>query len=244
MSYNIRKDVALMYHKSNQRRFVLYIASLILFLFTIFCPFNQSKAARSNAVVIKIKELAKDIQYPVITAGIKNKEVLNKINQSFLNHAKRIKKEDEKVKKQYEHDKLIGIPGPYYAITKPIIRFNQEHRLSVSFLDSTFTGGAHGNTYEEVYNYNINNGNRYHLDDIVRTPKQVDKVNRYIKKQLIKLKESGRYDIFLDEFTGIDTKKDQFYFYHDGFVMVFQLYQIAPYSNGIIHLKVPYSVFK
>ncbi|WP_196220159.1 DUF3298 and DUF4163 domain-containing protein [Terrilactibacillus tamarindi] len=233
-----------MCHKSKQRRLVLCITLSMLFLFMVFCPLNQSKAARTNAVVIKIKELANDIQYPVITAGIKNKNVKNKINQSFLNHAKRIKKEDEKVKEQYEHDKLIGIPGPYYAMTKPIIRYNQDHRLSVSFLDSTFTGGAHGNTYEEVYNYNTNNGKRYHLDDIVRTPKQVDKVNRYIKKQLIELKESGRYDIFLDEFKGIDTKKDQFYFYKDGFVMVFQLYQIAPYSNGIIHMKVPYSVLQ
>lgn len=193
---------------------------------------------------IEITKLAAHIFYPVITGGVADPKIQKQINRTFLQHAQAIQNLDRKYKKQYERDRLISAAGPYYALTQPSIRYNQRCRLSVSFVDESYTGGAHGMHLETVYNYNLRDGKRYRLQDVIKNKTEEDKVNNYLKKQMTELKAQGRYDFFLDSFKGVNMKDGQFYFYDQGIVIVFQEYEVAPYSNGIIHLKVPYSVFK
>ncbi|CAM3178950.1 DUF3298 and DUF4163 domain-containing protein [Sporolactobacillus spathodeae] len=193
---------------------------------------------------IKIVKLADHIFYPVITGGVEQPKIQGQINQTFLDHARKVQELDKKYKKQYERDRFISAAGPYYAQTQPTIRYNQRCRLSVSFVDESYTGGAHGMHLETVYNYNLHSGKRLSLSNIIKNKKERDKVNSYLKKQMTQLKQQGRYDFFLDSFKGVDVKNGQFYFYDEGIVIVFQEYEVAPYSNGIIHLKVPFREFK
>ncbi|EST10908.1 DUF3298 and DUF4163 domain-containing protein [Sporolactobacillus laevolacticus] len=230
-----------MYIKVINKKFL--ICMIVLFCLLFGCFASSSEAAQCTPVKYKIQRLSEGIYYPVITAGIENRQIMDRMNRVFRNHAENVLKTDKKYKKQYEHDQLITAAGPYYAHTQPTVRYNKDCLLSVSFLDESYTGGAHGMHYEKVYNYDTRSGRQFQLKDIIRDKKELKKVNAYLKKQMIELKNAGRYDFFLDAFKSVDLGKGQFYFYDDGIVIVFQEYEVAPYSNGIIHLKVPYHVF-
>lgn len=231
-----------------RERIIKSAVSLILFL-SILSGYSAASAERMHQqcmmpAKIKIVKLDDGIFYPVITGGVEKPAVQESINRVFLQHAKKVQQLDKKYKKQYEHDQFISAAGPYYANTKPFIRFNQRCRLSVSFVDESYTGGAHGMHLETVYNFNLRTGKRYILSDVIRSKKELNKVNDYLKKQMADLKKQGRYDFFDNTFKSIDLKKNQFYFVDRGIVIVFQEYEVAPYSNGIIHLEVPFRVFK
>ncbi|MFT8309945.1 MAG: DUF3298 and DUF4163 domain-containing protein [Sporolactobacillus sp.] len=225
----------------NKRWIVPFIVCFSLLSGMIFA--SVSKANTCPPVKYKIQQLSEGISYPQITSGLEDQQIMDQMNRVFRKHAENVQKTDKKYKEQYAHDQLISAAGPYYAHTQPTVRFNSNCLLSVSFIDESYTGGAHGMHYEKVYNYDTRSGRQYQLNDIIHTKKELKKVNAYLKKQMIKLKNEGRYDFFLDSFKSVDLKNGQFYFYDHGIVIVFQEYEVAPYSNGIIHLKVPYHVF-
>jgi len=192
----------------------------------------QPAEAEEQPAVIKIQKLADDIYYPVIVAGVKNTQVKNDLNRTFFLHAKEIRSHDIDEKKQYEHDKLLGIHGgPYFVHTKPFVRCNKNSLLSISFLDNAYTGGAHGLAYEEVYNYDLKSGRRFRLNDLITTKAQLEKVNQYVKKQMEIMNKTQHFDFFIEDFKGIDPSQEQFYFDDHGIVLVFQEYEYAPVSK-------------
>ncbi|MET1249177.1 DUF3298 and DUF4163 domain-containing protein [Sporolactobacillus sp. STCC-11] len=218
----------------------------LIICFSLLSGMTFAPAVKANTcppVQYKIHRLSEGIYYPLITSGIEDRQIMDQMNRTFRHHADAVLKTDKKYKEQYAHDQLISAAGPYYAHTQPTVRFNNNCLLSVSFLDESYTGGAHGMHYEKVYNFDTRSGRQYQLKDIIRNKQELKKVNAYLKEQMTKLKNEGRYDFFLDAFKGVDLKNGQFYFYEHGIVIVFQEYEVAPYSNGIIHLKVPYHVF-
>ncbi|GEB77474.1 DUF3298 and DUF4163 domain-containing protein [Sporolactobacillus inulinus] len=224
----------------NQKRF--FILALVLCLFS-WGSVPSAQADNCPPVQYKMQRLSEGITYPVIQSGIEDQQIADQINRVFRKHAEKVKKTDEEYKKQYEHDQLISAAGPYYAHTLPSVLFNKECLLSVSFVDESYTGGAHGMHHETVYNFDTRSGRRFLLKDVIRSTHEEKLVNRYLKQQMEKLKKEGRYDFFLDAFKGVDLKKSQFAFNDHGIEIIFQEYEVAPYSNGIIHLKVPYHVF-
>ncbi|WP_353948505.1 DUF3298 and DUF4163 domain-containing protein [Sporolactobacillus sp. Y61] len=218
---------------------------MVLVLMGWWPPAGQAVAAdQPSPVKISIQKLSNGIFYPVVRSGIDQESIRKNINKAFLEHADAIWRKDQAYRKQYEKDKLTGIPGPYYASTRPYVRFNDGRLLSVSFVDEAYTGGAHGMHYEKTYNFKTDTGEQLQLGDVVTNQTQLDQVNDYVKNQMIELKKAGRYDFFIDSFKGIDQKEGQFYFDRDGITLVFQEYEVAPYSNGIIHIHVPREVFK
>lgn len=221
-----------------------YLAlTLFLSLFFGFAA-NPAEAEHMSPVKVKVQQLSEGIFYPVVTSGIPKRSVLEKINQTLHSHAREVLKADIKYKKQYAQVHLISAADPYYASTRPFVRYNNGQMLSISFIDEAYTGGAHGMHYEKVYNFNILSGKEYRLNEIIKDKKELQKVNTFVKKQMIDLKDRGRYDFFVDAFKSMDIHNGQFYFYDKGIVVIFQEYEVAPYSNGIIHMEVPYTVFK
>lgn len=217
----------------------------MIFLCSVFLSSGVPAEAKEKPVTIKIQKLADDIYYPVIAAGIDNTRIKNELNRTFFLHAKEIRSHDIEEKKQYERDKLLGThAGPYFVHTQPSVRYNKNGLLSVSFLDSSYTGGAHGLAYEEVYNYDLKSGRRFRLNEIITTKMQLKKVNQYVKKQMEIMNKTQHFDFFTEDFNGIDPAQEQFYFDDHEIVLVFQEYEYAPYSNGIIHIKMPYSAFQ
>jgi len=94
---------------------------------------------------------------------------------------------------------------------------------------------------QEAYNFNLVNGNKISLSDILKEKKDYLKIiNREIKRQ-IKLNPQA----FFEEgavFQSI-SQEQPFYLIEDGIVIYFRLYEIAPYSSGIRYFKIPFALF-
>ena len=96
-----------------------------------------------------------------------------------------------------------------------------------------FTGGAHGMTYLDDYNYNLLTGDRLILKDMFKSGVNYDEIiNNFIASEINNN----------PEIKGI-SENQPFYIDEDGIVIYFGLYEIAPYYVGIPKFKLKFDEF-
>lgn len=211
----------------------------VLFSFSIISTLAIGK---ENTLEIYDKIINKENQYIKVSARLPivktpnsivgenlTKKINNRIDETLVDLMSLA--EQEKADKTgsghlYELDSLYEVP------------YNQNNILSLYTLDYQFTGGAHGMTTLVPYNINISNGKYLTLNNLFK--KEFNYIEFINNKVNEKIKENP--DIyFLDgenKFKTISEKQD-FYINEKGIVIVFQLYEIAPYSSGIQHILIP-----
>ena len=123
------------------------------------------------------------------------------------------------------------------------VPYNQDNILSISITYDEYSGGAHGNAWIDTYNYNLLTAKQLSLKDVITNQKQLDKVNKYIREQMIARNKKGA-QFWVEDFKSVNLTQDQFYYTNGGIVIIFGEYEYAPYANGISFFKVPYSIFK
>jgi hypothetical protein len=147
----------------------------------------------------------------------------------------------ELAKQDEAESKSKGIDfRPYSLDSVYKIPYNTKNFVSLVVDYYQYTGGAHGLTTRNTYNYDFNQGKRLRLFELFKEGYDYQtKINDVIKQQIAK----NPSEYFQDEngFKGIKNKQD-FYIDNDGIVIVFQLYDIAPYVSGIKEFHIPFSV--
>lgn len=128
---------------------------------------------------------------------------------------------------------------PYSLDVTYKVPYNTKDFVSLVVDYYQFTGGAHGLTTRNTYNYDFVKGKRLRLFELFKDGYDYQtKINSIIKQEISKNPE----EYFQDQngFKGIKNKQD-FYIDNDGIVIVFQLYEIAPYVAGIREFHIPFS---
>ena len=116
----------------------------------------------------------------------------------------------------------------------------KEYKEYVTYIlyTTVYLGGAHPNTTIETYNYK--NGKRIEIMDVI-SKEELSKISNYVKKEL--LSHPGSVSDMIEEGTVSDYPNYRNFYYNDrGLVFIFEQYQVAPYSSGIIEVIVPYSI--
>jgi len=117
---------------------------------------------------------------------------------------------------------------------------NTKDLLSLTFAMNGYTGGAHGFSTISYSNFNPNTGIKLKLEDIVS---DVDKLRTMAREIFIKdhnldpnksLNEQGYW--FADD---IFSLNNNFKLSKDEIVFHYNQYEIAPYSEGPIDIKIP-----
>lgn len=103
-----------------------------------------------------------------------------------------------------------------------------------------YLGGAHPNTTIQTFTYK--NGKRIEINDLLNQ-KELEKVSSFIANKLLKHEGSLKDMVEEGTFPIYDNFKN-FYYTEKGIVFIFEQYQVAPYSSGIIEVLVPYSILK
>ncbi|WP_052356670.1 DUF3298 and DUF4163 domain-containing protein [[Clostridium] dakarense] len=197
-----------------------------------------------------------DISYPILmpfatyfNTSFYNMTIINKINQTIYNDIIKYKNEIKKQSKEYEKEyinifsksKEDYVKYQYELIVDYKVTYNKNHIISIPIQKYEFTGGAHGMTYLDSYNYDLRDGKRLRLSDMFKKDVDYKKiVDTFIEESINKNKEL----YFQDEgkFTGISDSQ-QFYIEDDGVVVYFNLYDIAPYYVGIPKFKLTFDEF-
>lgn len=212
---------------------------MIMLVFVLaFSVFIQPVQALPTKNVIVETEYYNDIdelKYPQVRhAGTpKVTRMINDDFKAYIEKAAEARQENIEAGKKYDY-------VPDYQ-TDFEVKYNSDNLLSILMSSYIFTGGAHGSTAVESFNYDLKDKKRIYLTDILQTPSQLKKVQHYVftyakARPEIFYPDLKKEDIHLNENTA-------FFFTDDGIALVFQQYDIAPYVSGNQVIKIPEKIY-
>ncbi len=143
----------------------------------------------------------------------------------------------------YEASQKSGYPFHTYEVYSDFtVTYNKDCIISMYFDTYEFTGGAHGMTVREADSWNLLTASKIELTDLFVYPRQYQE---YITKNILQQIEENikKGDYYFEDYkqTVVEKfNKRNFYLTEEGIVVFYQLYDIAPYSSGIITFLIPY----
>jgi len=198
---------------------------LVISTFFVGIYLNPALAEASNVLVYKYeyKEGKFDIEYPHFD-GMINKVAQEKINGVIQERV------DQFIKGNQDSEFTTTAKMKYE------VHLNEGNLLSFSINSYIYSGGAHGSASLAGYTFDLSTGERYSFKDRFNFDRAGrDNINRIIAQQI------RERDIKIFEpFKGIGDKPN--FYLEEGrkVVIIFQQYEIAPYSSGILKFKLQY----
>lgn len=190
----------------------------------------------TNFIEEKTDHLQINMQIPVMD-NFKSKSFQKKLNRKIRKDQCYLKSTIEQDAIQnYQYATKKGYPVlPYELMTNYHVKSNNDiFSLEITIYD--YRGGAHGMTTRTYYNIDTNTSKPMCLKDIANE----ELLNKEIQRQITQRHEQG--EMFFDEgleFKGI-KENQSFYITEEGLlVIVFGLYEIAPYVAGILEFPIP-----
>ena len=202
------------------------------------------ESIKENPVTISTREKTSEsntfkltLQYPEIT-GLQDTDVQNKLNSLFAELAAESEKAGRELEKNLGQDELTrNIKTETYFNYQ--IKCDRDSLLSIVFSDYQYGGGAHGNTVQSSYTFDLDTGNVYKLSDLFSGSSYISTINSAIKKQI----EERGMTATLAPFETIKADQD-FYLSNNAVVVYFQAYEYWPYSFGIPEFSVDFPLLK
>lgn len=183
------------------------------------------------------------LRIPVIE-GMENSELMNGINRQFEEKAMNVKSETEKSARELAEECLVnGYPYRTCSVyTEYEVRINDNKTMSIPVTYYQYTGGAHGYSYKETVNLDLENEKELQLKDLFDGSKDYLSV---LTDLILKQMEKAKDDLFPDTLTSFRASDDlKFYLTDDGMVVYFDPYEVAPYVAGIVEFEIPYESLK
>ena len=190
--------------------------------------------------------------YPVLTdtgavADSINRTVMGVIRSSF--------DEQDSLRGDYTLDQSIDSMMAYknndeylrkmpYTFVSEGTAFRYDNVVTVWIQRYIFTGGAHGMTPSEFFNFDYSNGRRLTNDQLFKDTAELCKLNRkafnlYLEGKGITNPKQALFvspdELPLPQNMGFDSI---------GLVMIYNQYEIAPYSFGLFVYSLPYDHVK
>lgn len=208
--------------------------------------FVMAETPAITAVTRHLKEdrdiIYLDMKVPELK-GLTDKSFQKKLNKRFMEEGLSKRKEVLEAASSYNEEALKDGLTPLrfeYLSSYTIIDTPMPYFV-IEILDYQYSGGAHGISYQSYRVLDVNQNKEVHLQDLFKDQTAYKEViNSNIKAQIAERTKKGNY-FFTGEdgFNGIkDTQ--QFYINKNGdIVIVFNLYEIAPYAAGVIEFIIP-----
>ncbi len=202
---------------------ITMILSLSIFSFTqtgfahYIAKIDHETITSKNGICAYIPELDLD----------KNKTIEHKINALVQDP---IKKAIQEYEAAYHADKIRAKERKYCLYVSYAVKFNKNELFSMTTNTYQYTGGAHGNSWQNSVTADLKTGNLYTLKDLFK--QDVD-----YKAELNKIIKQKKIDPNID-FKGVD-EKTQFYITEEALVIYYQQYEIAAYVYGMPTFVIP-----
>ena len=178
-----------------------------------------------------------EVHYPKIE-GLLDKKFQKKINEDFESHAMQLQKEIKKeAQRQYKEQPSDQPLCCYELISNYTTKESLSDYLVIEFVDYFYTGGAHGLSQQKYITLDLQKNKIVSLNELFD-----DGVNYSTQlKQLIinQIKQQTNHEkYFFDDFYDriVIRENQNFYINANGdLVLIFNVYEIAPYSTGVVH---------
>jgi hypothetical protein len=224
---------------------------IIVFSFSAFAP---SADANVNSQQAKFKNHSYKgnylLRYPQVY-GI-NKSAATKINSTFKKAIETSYKSYKSVKEKEKNDQKNGTckknPATkkckYSLNTLYKVKYSSNGKISVYYSEYTYTGGSHGKSHVTLYNFDISTGKQYKINDILKTPCNYKKVQKYAFNYL---STHEPYSGSVSRLSDVTVNKNtQFIFTDDGIYLYFTDYKgfVPQYDDGDPFIKIPKAVYQ
>lgn len=172
-------------------------------------------------------------------------KIEKKINQQIAGDINLFKKElHTEAKKAYKASKGEKYPyRPYEIQTVYSVHYFDKKIISLTVDKYQYTGGAHGSTVRQPYNYDLCSGKVLGYQDIFKEYPDYKTVIVNTISETIKQNPGDYFDDAIATVQGFSDNQP-FYLTNDGIVVYYGQYEIAPYVAGIREFLIPYALFK
>jgi len=190
-------------------------------------PPSEIKAAQIEDQ--EIKDTISHIIYPKVVIA-DNQEAQDKINQTIMEEVNKRVEQGKKIAEIKKSDKVS-----YYLKMKYKLHLNDGKLLSLTFDDSSYTGGAHGMFGRTGMTIDMATGKVLNWDDLYGAidKEQKSKINQSISTQV-----EERKIVIFKPFKGIGNHLNFYMSENRKPVVLFQPYAIAPFSSGILEFEI------
>ncbi|MBE0570198.1 MAG: DUF3298 and DUF4163 domain-containing protein [Ignavibacteriaceae bacterium] len=252
-------------------RFLIFISASLLFVF-FSCGGEKTPSANNMKYeLVKFEKQSEGcdslrddncakikIEFPQITE-FGNEAIKNKINNSIKNL---FSSNDGGTTGEVDfNSQMKSFIGDYESFMKEFpdafqswfiertgeVKFNKEDIFSIDYMEYSYTGGAHPNTFVTFKNFYLNDGEEISLDKIILGEKQ-NELNKIAEVEFRKLKELTP-DADLGQ-AGFWFENNKFYLNENfligdsSLVFYYNNYEITAYAFGPTELEIPYSIIK
>jgi hypothetical protein len=127
------------------------------------------------------------------------------------------------------------------------VKLNRENIFSIDYMDYSYTGGAHPNTYITFKNFNLSTGEEITLDEIISDDNQQE-LTKIAEAEFRKLKDlPTEADLGQAGFWFENNKfylNDNFLITDSSLVFYYNNYEITAYAFGPTEITIPFSKIK
>ena len=166
-------------------------------------------------------------------------EIHKELKEIIDSERKEIKEQAENYQKNFPNSKIL----PFKLNLETLTEFNKEDSSLVSVRARVyiFTGGVHGMFYHVSWNWDQKQKRFLSLSDYIKTEAQFNKIKADVKKAIWQNKEmdpsmknENWFEKGLTKLEDINTWNID----KDKLIIIFDPYQMAPYSAGWIEVSV------
>jgi len=188
-----------------------------------------------------------ELVYPQIS-GLSTKSVQDKINNTLRSHIKNSIKNKQSMLADLEEWKTED-DGTYpdyefaweYRTSYEVL-YNKNNTLSIIMYDYQYTGGAHGHSAAQTYNFSLSTGNRIVIHDVLKNRSNYLKVQKHAYTTMV---DSKNQEFFVGSLSDVTIDRNTQFVYADGGIkLVFQEYEVASYADGFPKVNIPSKIYK
>ncbi len=204
---------------------------------------EEGATIENEEKVYSNKYVSVNINKPIVKIA-KNKEAEGIINNKI---SKRINDFEEYITKlsirDNEYNIKVGLETkPYVINVNNNVTYNKNNILSITLNLYSYTGGAHGSSVDESFNFDINTGNRGVIEDFLGNNRNYNKIILDNVKATINKNPELYFKEAVDKLNVIPYNQ-KFFLTDKDLVIYFDEYEIAPYVAGIPKFYIPLSKF-
>ena len=206
------------------------VFSLIIFLLSIL----NVASANDKPLIVSYEIIGDTPQMSVNVPNLKNHKFQEIINEQIEQHPK---KSISNYHRGTANIMTEPVAKHFTLLSDYEVKINTPKTLSILQKTYMYTGGAHGQHIVTAQTFDLTNGQLITLDNLFKDNTYIEQLNEKITQEIARRNKSFYW------FKGIDENQ-KFFLTPEGLFLLFERYQIAPYSEGNIYFFFPYSDLK
>jgi hypothetical protein len=226
-----------------------YLVLIVILSFVFSCN-EDVKIEFSEELIETSQDADISINYPKAKGNTEVSELINNTIETYIVSQTNFSEDtiaklsiQEAVKRfntefnSFKND-FPDSPQQWEAFIDGEVTYRSPEVISMAINSYLDTGGAHGNTNVRFFNFNPQTGTLFSKSDLISNVKELSKI---IEKKLIEHAQTNSKEPMEDFFFGKDFQLPETIGYSDeGLIVLYNPYEIASYSQGIIQFTIPY----